>query len=60
MRLKAQLTRRRRPSCRGPADILAWDPLGKKLVITQVYDHHGNVGMNTTRCSYSMPGEHAA
>ena len=22
----------------------------------QVYDHHGNVGMNTTRCSYLMPG----
>lgn len=23
--------------------VLAWEPLGQRLIITQVYDHHGNV-----------------
>mgnify|MGYP000853199280 FL=1 len=39
--------------------VLAWDPLGKKLVITQVYDHHGNVGMNTTPLLVFDAWEHA-
>ena len=28
--------------------VLAWEPLSRRLVVEQVYDHHGNVGMNTT------------
>ena len=39
--------------------VLAWDPLGEKLIITQVYDHHGNVGMNTTPLLVFDAWEHA-
>ena len=39
--------------------VLAWDPLGERLVITQVYDHHGNVGMNTTPLLVFDAWEHA-
>jgi len=28
--------------------VLTWEPLSKRLVVEQVYDHHGNVGMNTS------------
>ncbi|MCO5974140.1 Fe-Mn family superoxide dismutase [Actinoallomurus soli] len=28
--------------------VLTWEPLSRRLVVEQVYDHHGNVGMNTT------------
>lgn len=39
--------------------VLAWDPLGKGLIISQVYDHHGNVGMNTTPLLVFDAWEHA-
>lgn len=39
--------------------VLAWDPLGKQLIVTQVYDHHGNVGMNTTPVLVFDAWEHA-
>ncbi|WP_018653991.1 superoxide dismutase [Actinomadura flavalba] len=39
--------------------ILAWEPLGKRLVVEQVYDHHGNVGMNTTPLLVFDAWEHA-
>lgn len=39
--------------------VLAWEPLAEKLVITQVYDHHGNVGMNTTPVLVFDAWEHA-
>ena len=39
--------------------VLAWEPLGKKLVITQVYDHHGNVGMGSTPLLVFDAWEHA-
>jgi superoxide dismutase, Fe-Mn family len=39
--------------------ILAWEPLGRRLVIEQVYDHHGNVGMNSTPLLVFDAWEHA-
>lgn len=39
--------------------ILAWEPLGKRLVVEQVYDHHGNVGLNTTPLLVFDAWEHA-
>ncbi|MEV0351458.1 superoxide dismutase [Nonomuraea sp. NPDC050680] len=39
--------------------VLAWEPLGRRLVIEQVYDHHGNIGMNTTPLLVFDAWEHA-
>ncbi|GII93169.1 superoxide dismutase [Sinosporangium siamense] len=39
--------------------ILAWEPLGRRLIVEQVYDHHGNVGMNTTPLLVFDAWEHA-
>jgi Fe-Mn family superoxide dismutase len=39
--------------------VLAWEPLSKRLVVEQVYDHHGNVGMNTTPLLVFDAWEHA-
>ncbi|GAA4202535.1 superoxide dismutase [Streptosporangium oxazolinicum] len=39
--------------------ILAWEPLGRRLVVEQVYDHHGNVGMNSTPLLVFDAWEHA-
>jgi Fe-Mn family superoxide dismutase len=39
--------------------VLAWEPLGRRLVVTQVYDHHGNVGMGTTPLLVFDAWEHA-
>ncbi|MGC4956584.1 superoxide dismutase [Actinomadura citrea] len=39
--------------------VLAWEPLGERLVVEQVYDHHGNIGMNTTPLLVFDAWEHA-
>ncbi|MGI5162466.1 superoxide dismutase [Microbispora sp. CA-102843] len=39
--------------------VLAWEPLGRRLVVEQVYDHHGNVGMNATPLLVFDAWEHA-
>jgi superoxide dismutase, Fe-Mn family len=39
--------------------VLAWEPLSERLVVEQVYDHHGNVGMNTTPLLVFDAWEHA-
>jgi Fe-Mn family superoxide dismutase len=39
--------------------VLAWEPLGRRLVVEQVYDHHGNVGMNSTPLLVFDAWEHA-
>jgi Fe-Mn family superoxide dismutase len=28
--------------------VLAWEPLSRRLIVEQVYDHHGNVGQGST------------
>jgi Fe-Mn family superoxide dismutase len=39
--------------------VLAWEPLGRRLVVEQVYDHHGNIGMNTAPLLVFDAWEHA-
>jgi Fe-Mn family superoxide dismutase len=39
--------------------VLAWEPTSGRLVVEQVYDHHGNVGMNTTPLLVFDAWEHA-
>lgn len=39
--------------------VLAWEPLGEKLIVTQVYDHQGNVGIGSTPVLVFDSWEHA-
>jgi len=39
--------------------VLAWEPLAGRLIVEQVYDHHGNVGMGTTPLLVFDAWEHA-
>ena len=39
--------------------VLAWEPLGRRLVVEQVNDHHGNVGQGTTPLLVFDAWEHA-
>jgi len=39
--------------------VLAWEPVASRLIVTQVYDHHGNVGMGTTPLLVFDAWEHA-
>jgi len=39
--------------------VLAWEPLGQRLVVEQVYDHHGNVGQCCTPLLVFDAWEHA-
>ncbi|MFC0601416.1 superoxide dismutase [Streptomyces palmae] len=39
--------------------VLAWEPLGQRLIVEQVYDHHGNVGQGTTPLLVFDAWEHA-
>lgn len=39
--------------------VLAFDPLGERLIITQVYDHHGNAALDTTPLLVFDAWEHA-
>jgi Fe-Mn family superoxide dismutase len=38
---------------------LAWEPLGRRLVVEQVYDHQGNIGNGTTPLLVFDAWEHA-
>jgi Fe-Mn family superoxide dismutase len=39
--------------------VLAWEPLGRRLIVEQVYDHHGNVGQGSTPLLVFDAWEHA-
>jgi Fe-Mn family superoxide dismutase len=39
--------------------VLAWEPLGQRLLIEQVYDHHGNVGNGSISLLVFDAWEHA-
>ena len=39
--------------------VLAWEPVGRRLVVQQVYDHHGNVGISSTPLLVFDAWEHA-
>lgn len=39
--------------------VLAWEPLGRRLIVQQVYDHHGNVGLGSVPLLVFDAWEHA-
>jgi superoxide dismutase, Fe-Mn family len=39
--------------------VLGWEPVGRKLIVQQVYDHHGNVGIGSTPLLVFDAWEHA-
>jgi Fe-Mn family superoxide dismutase len=39
--------------------VLGWEPVAGKLVVEQVYDHHGNIGQGTTPLLVFDAWEHA-
>jgi Fe-Mn family superoxide dismutase len=39
--------------------VLSWEPLGKRLIVEQVYDHHGNVGQGSVPLLAFDAWEHA-
>jgi Fe-Mn family superoxide dismutase len=39
--------------------VLAWEPLGRRLIVEQVYDHHGSVGQGSTPLLAFDAWEHA-
>ncbi|MBT3155562.1 superoxide dismutase [Streptomyces sp. CHD11] len=39
--------------------VLAWEPLGRRLIVEQVYDHHGNVGRGSVPLLVFDAWEHA-
>jgi superoxide dismutase, Fe-Mn family len=39
--------------------VLAWEPLGQRLIVEQVYDHHGNVGIASVPLLVFDAWEHA-
>ncbi|MEW1912496.1 superoxide dismutase [Kitasatospora sp. NPDC085895] len=39
--------------------VLSWEPLGRRLIVEQVYDHHGNVGQGTAPLLAFDAWEHA-
>jgi superoxide dismutase, Fe-Mn family len=39
--------------------VLAWEPVGRRLLVQQVYDHHGNVGTGSTPLLVFDAWEHA-
>ncbi|GAA0634727.1 superoxide dismutase [Sporichthya brevicatena] len=39
--------------------VLGWEPVGQRLVVQQVYDHHGNVGIGSTPLLVFDAWEHA-
>lgn len=39
--------------------VLGWEPLGQRLIVQQVYDHHGNVGLGAVPLLVFDAWEHA-
>jgi len=56
---KAQLTQATTTVQGSGWGVLAWEPLGKRLVVEQVYDHQGNVGNGSVPLLVFDAWEHA-
>ena len=56
---KAQLTAATQTTQGSGWGVLAWEPLGERLIVTQVYDHQGNVGIGSTPLLVFDSWEHA-
>ncbi|MGO1165410.1 MAG: superoxide dismutase [Janibacter sp.] len=58
-KFRAQLTKATATTQGSGWGVLAWEPLGQRLVVTQVYDHHGNVAAGMTPLLAFDAWEHA-
>lgn len=58
-KFRAQLTAATQTTQGSGWGVLAWEPLGQRLVVTQVYDHHGNVAAGMTPLLCFDAWEHA-
>jgi Fe-Mn family superoxide dismutase len=56
---KAQLTQATATVQGSGWGVLAWEPLGQRLLVEQVYDHHGNVGQGSVPLLVFDAWEHA-
>lgn len=56
---RAQLTKATATTQGSGWGVLAWEPLGQRLLVTQVYDHHGNVAAGMTPLLAFDAWEHA-
>jgi Fe-Mn family superoxide dismutase len=56
---KAQLTQATATVQGSGWGVLAWEPLGQRLLVEQVYDHHGNVGQGSVPVLVFDAWEHA-
>ena len=56
---KAQLTQATNTVQGSGWGVLAWEPLGKRLLVEQVYDHQGNVGQGSVALLVFDAWEHA-
>lgn len=58
-KFRAQLTAATQTTQGSGWGVLAWEPVGKRLLVTQVYDHHGNVAAGMTPLLAFDAWEHA-
>ena len=58
-KFRAQLTKATATTQGSGWGVLAWEPLGQRLLVTQVYDHHGNVAAGMTPLLAFDAWEHA-
>lgn len=58
-KFRAQLTAATQTTQGSGWGVLAWEPLGQRLLVTQVYDHHGNVATGMTPLLAFDAWEHA-
>ncbi|CAM4006617.1 superoxide dismutase [Janibacter anophelis] len=58
-KFRAQLTAATQTTQGSGWGVLAWEPLGQRLLVTQVYDHHGNVAAGMTPLLAFDAWEHA-
>ena len=58
-KFRAQLTAATQTTQGSGWGVLAWEPIGQRLLVTQVYDHHGNVAAGMTPLLAFDAWEHA-
>ncbi|MDN5716444.1 MAG: superoxide dismutase [Janibacter sp.] len=58
-KFRAQLTAATQTTQGSGWGVLAWEPVGERLLVTQVYDHHGNVATGMTPLLAFDAWEHA-
>ena len=58
-KFRAQLTAATQTTQGSGWGVLAWEPIGKRLLVMQVYDHHGNVAAGMTPLLAFDAWEHA-